>query len=144
MNARLALPLLALAPGCTVFSAHTAGDPPRIESHGLVDAHVALGFPAEKELLGAEVLDGRSQGALLRLNLFQLVRLEVGAVGAAVGLGPLDVGVGTLFYDPEPPRPRRAPTREAGEDSAEASADEGLVERAEPAAPDVRPLRGKP
>ena len=35
--------------------------------------------------------------------VWKLFRLEVGLAGVAVGIGPLDIGLGVLFYEPRLP-----------------------------------------
>jgi len=135
------LPLSALLSGCTVFSAHAASDPPRVESKGVVDGHLALGIPATDEILGAELFRGRSPGAFLRLNILKLVRLELGLLGATVGVGPLDAGLGIVAYKPLPPEGRAKPK------VADAALDEPL-ETNDPVLPphptNVIPIHGDP
>jgi len=89
--------------GCTVARVETEEGPARLESNGLIDGHAAVGFRADDSLFDLELLDGTSDGALAELSLWKLFRLEVGLLGLGVGIGPLDVGLGFGFYEPEVP-----------------------------------------
>lgn len=100
---------LALVPGtallsaCTVTSVGAKGHPPRVESNGLLEGHAAVGLRADDGVFRLRVLDGESQGAVGELVLWKLFRLEVGALGLGIGIGPFDLALGTLFYEPEVP-----------------------------------------
>ena len=89
--------------GCTVTSVGAEDGPARIESDGLLEGHAAVGLREEDEFLRVRLLDGESGGALGEIVLWKLFRLEVGALGLGVGIGPFDLALGTLFYDPEVP-----------------------------------------
>jgi len=95
---------VAALAGCTIVRVDTAGHPTRFEAEGLVNGYAAAGWPTSSGVVDARVLDGPSPGAIGRLSVWKLLRLEVGFVGLALGLGPLDVGLGTLFYEPALPR----------------------------------------
>jgi hypothetical protein len=97
--ALVAVPLSA----CTVTAVGAEDSPPRVESNGLIDGHAAFGLRSEREFLRLRVLDGESDGTLGELVLWKLLRLEVGALGLGIGVGPFDVALGTLFYEPEVP-----------------------------------------
>jgi len=99
----LAALLAVLASGCTVTAVGAEDAPPRIESRGLIDGHAAFGLREENDFLRVKVLDGESDGALGEVVLWKLFRLEVGALGLGVGIGPFDFALGTLFYEPEVP-----------------------------------------
>jgi hypothetical protein len=110
MTARLcrrAAPLalaLALAPSCTLIAVDSEDGPPGLRADGLIEGHAAVGVRDEDQVLYARLFGGSSPGALGELVLWRLARLEVGLAGVAVGLGPFDLALGTLFYDPELPR----------------------------------------
>ena len=101
----LAAPLsAALLSACTITRMGAEDGPPRIEAGGLIEGHAALGFRAEDDFVRLRVLDGESDGALGEFVLWKLFRLEIGALGVGVGVGPFDLALGTLFYEPEVPR----------------------------------------
>ena len=102
--ARIAAPALgALACACSIVRVDSSGHPPRIESRGLLKGHAALGFSDEEHLLQLELFDGSSRGAIADIAVWKLVRVEVGLAGASLGVGPIHLGLGTLFYRPEVP-----------------------------------------
>jgi hypothetical protein len=101
--AALALALV-LAPSCTVVAIDSQSGPPGIRADGLVDGHVAFGFREEEHVLHLDLFDGRSSGAIGELVIWKLARLEVGLAGVALGLGPVDLAIGCLFYEPCMPR----------------------------------------
>ena len=96
----LALPLLG---SCTVVSVSADSGPARIQSDGLIDGYVTAGMPADTRLLHVELFDGRSPGALAQFSIWKLLRFELGFAGAAIGVGPFDIGLGILGYDPRLP-----------------------------------------
>ncbi len=101
------LPLLALVPlvsACTITSIGSEDAPPRVEAEGLIEGHAAFGWRDERRLLELELLDGSSHGAVAELKLWRLLRIEVGLLGIGLGVGPVDLALGTLFYEPEVPR----------------------------------------
>jgi len=104
MRPYLPIGLLLLGSSCTITSVGSEDAPPRVEAEGLVEGHAALGWRDESRLLRLDLLDGSSDGALAEFTLWRLLRLEVGALGLGVGLGPIDLALGTLFYEPEVPQ----------------------------------------
>jgi hypothetical protein len=100
------LALVALAPllsACTITRLGPESGPPRVESDGLIEGHAAVGWRDEDSFLKLRLLDGESDGAVAEFALWKLLRLEVGALGLGFGIGPLDLALGTLFYEPEVP-----------------------------------------
>ena len=93
-----------LTSGCTITSVGAEDAPPRVEADGLIEGHAAFGFRDEDRFLRLELLDGSSDGAVAEFTLWRLFRLELGALGLGVGIGPFDVALGTLFYEPDVPR----------------------------------------
>ena len=74
-----------------------------------------MGLREEDNFLRLELFDGQSDGALAELSIWKLLRLEVGLLGLGVGVGPFDLALGTLFYEPEvPPMGERGASVEAG------------------------------
>lgn len=94
---------LALLPACTITSVGSEDGPPRIESEGLIQGHAAVGMRDEDDFFRLRFLDGTSDGALGEIVLWKLFRLEVGALGAGVGIGPFDLALGTFFYEADVP-----------------------------------------
>jgi hypothetical protein len=95
--------LCMAASSCSLITVDSQDGPPGARAEGLVDGHAVFGWRAEDTLLRAELLDGTSDGALFELTVWKLLRVEVGLVGLCVGLGPIDLGLGTLFFDPTVP-----------------------------------------
>lgn len=114
----------AFLSGCTVTSVGSESGPPRVESDGLIEGHAAFGWRAEDRFLRLHALEGDSDGALAELVLWKLFRLEVGALGLGIGIGPFDLALGTLFYGPE------VPEMEGQVEAAEASS-KGSIEDCE-------------
>ncbi|MEQ1892212.1 MAG: hypothetical protein ABL998_06690 [Planctomycetota bacterium] len=107
--------------GCTVTSVGAEDAPPRVEADGLIEGHAAFGFRDEDRFLRLDVLDGSSDGAVAEFTLWRLFRLELGALGLGVGIGPFDVALGTLFYEPEVPHMvGEASSKAQGEDPSRA------------------------
>lgn len=100
------LPILALAlcaSSCTVVAIDSSEHPDGLSIDGLVDGYVAFGMAESHGILEAHLLDGHNNGAVAQIGISNLIGVEVGALGAALTLGPLHLGLGTLFYDPTPP-----------------------------------------
>jgi hypothetical protein len=95
---------LALLSSCTILRVDSGTDPPRVQASGVLEGHVALGIRDETHLLHASILDGGSPGSIAEIVIWKLFRLEIGVLGVSVGIGPLDVGLGALMYDPRLPR----------------------------------------
>ena len=114
-TALLSLPLFASS--CTLVHVHSRGEPSRIESSGLIDGHAAVGIRDTHRVLHIDLFDGSSPGAIGEVVLWKLARLEVGLAGLAVGLGPFDLALGTLFYEPRLPRMQVDEVEEEEDDS---------------------------
>ena len=125
-----------------------------VHSHAFISGYADAGWPASDSLLQVGLFDGPSQGALLYLQIWKLFRFELGFIGAALGLGPLDCGFGVLLYDPHPPllhqgqhgrarrrRKRRATLRRARRRRA---GEHGSDEAKPPDAATVRATRATP
>lgn len=93
----------ALLSACTITRMGGESGPPRVQATGLIEGHAAFGIREDDDFLRLRVLDGESDGALGEFVLWKLLRLEVGALGVGVGIGPFDLALGTLFYEPEVP-----------------------------------------
>ena len=99
----LALLLALAAPACVVIDVDADHEAGGLKSTGLIGGYATAGWPSDDSLLKLGLLDGRNDGAIFLLQVWKLLRVEVGLLGLAVGIGPLDAGVGILFYDPQPP-----------------------------------------
>lgn len=110
-----ALSLALLAPACTLISVDQREGPPGVRAEGVVDGHAVFGWRSEHSFLRAELFDGTSGGALFELSLWKLLRLEAGLAGACLGLGPIDLGLGTLFFEPVVPPMMRESSAEPAE-----------------------------
>lgn len=99
----LALAGASLLGSCTIVDSHTTSDPTAFHMHGLVDGYAAFGMAESRGLLRLGVLDGPNHGSIVNFNLANLFAIDAGIVGASLTLGPVHLGLGTLFYDPEPP-----------------------------------------
>ncbi|MFT4710235.1 MAG: hypothetical protein ACI9D0_000164 [Bacteroidia bacterium] len=93
---------LALS-SCTVLDIEEDNSLPGLRVDGLLSGHAAFGMSDESGLFEARIFDGPSSGGIASLRISNLLGLEVGLLGAAFNLGPIHLGLGTLFYDPEPP-----------------------------------------
>ncbi len=107
--------LVVVSPACHVVGVDSAGSPPRIESRGIVDGHLAVGIPREDHLFHLDLFDGTSDGAIGELVVWKLLRIEVGLAGVSLGLGPLHAGMGVLLYEPEVPELEKWHASESGE-----------------------------
>lgn len=88
---------------CTIVDTHTTSDPSGVHMHGLVDGFATLGMAESRGLFRLGVLDGPNSGSIASVNLSNLLALDVGLLGAAITIGPIHLGLGTLFYSPDPP-----------------------------------------
>lgn len=100
---------LAAVLGCALLCSCTLVDlrvqPDRsLRSDAFVTGFASAGWPADDSLLKVGLFQGPNRGSMLSLQLWKLLRLDVGFVGLAVGVGPLDAGIGVLLHKPRPPR----------------------------------------
>lgn len=99
----LSVGLLSLALGaCNLIHIDTESDRSRSDSHAFISGFVDAGWTDNDPLLDVDLF----QNALISIDVWKLARLEVGLVGASVGVGPFDAGLGLLFYEARPPRYR--------------------------------------
>ena len=89
--------------GCTILAVDSGSGPPRVESRGILDGHVAFCVRDEPHAFHAKLFDGTSSGSIAEIVVWKLFRLELGLAGASLGIGPVDLGLGVLFYDPKLP-----------------------------------------
>lgn len=88
---------------CAILAVDSGSRPPRLQSEGIVDGHVAFGVRDERHAFHAKLFDGSSSGSIAEIVIWKLFRAELGLAGASLGIGPIDLGLGVLFYDPEIP-----------------------------------------
>jgi len=67
------------------------------------NAYVSTGWPANDALLSVDVLGGHNPYTLVSLDVWRLLHLEIGLLGAGIGLGPLQFGAGFGLYAPHAP-----------------------------------------
>jgi hypothetical protein len=97
-----ALLLCSLLAGCTVIDVRrTQGG---VRSDAFIAFNATAGWPADASVFAVGLFEGRSPGTLLMVEVWKLLRFELGFLGMGLGVGPLDVGLGVLFYKPRPPR----------------------------------------
>jgi hypothetical protein len=101
--AGLALAALPALSSCTIVRIDSSDHPNGFEAHGLIDGYLAFGMSDEDGLFDATLFDGPNAGSLASIRFANLLALDIGAVGAAFTLGPIHLGLGTLFYSPYPP-----------------------------------------
>lgn len=94
---------LVLLPSCTVLRVTSDSDAKGVEAQGLIRGHATLGVSAEDRLVNVRLLGGSNRGAIAEVVLWKLFRLEAGLAGLSVGIGPIHLGLGSLFYRPNPP-----------------------------------------
>jgi hypothetical protein len=92
---------LALFTSCTVLKVGASDS--GFESDAFISGHLTAGWPDDLAIIDLKILDGYNDGSIFWFNIWNIVRLEVGLVGASVGVGPLDFGLGILFYEAYPP-----------------------------------------
>jgi len=96
------LGLAQLVGACTIVDVRTHEH--GVHSDAFIRGYADVGWPASNSLLKLGVFDGPSDGSIIYFQLWKLLRLEVGFLGLAGGIGPLDAGFGILLYDPQPPQ----------------------------------------
>lgn len=122
--------LAAVLCACTVVQLDPRESPQGVRASGLIDGHLVFGWSAEDAPLRLQLFDGRGDGALVELAVWKLFRIEVGLAGASIGVGPIDMGLGVLLYEPAlPPQPERLVPEKKVEAPAETGqAADGAVE----------------
>jgi len=104
MSSKRFVPLvlcLALFTSCTVLKVGSSDS--GFESDAFISGHLTAGWPDDLAIIDLKILDGYNDGSIFWFNIWNLVRVEIGLVGASVGVGPLDFGLGVLFYEAYPP-----------------------------------------
>jgi len=97
----LAVPLL----GCVSIKAGNGPGTSLVRMDGPVNAHVSAGPPSRTgSLVNVGVLRNTARkGEVVSVDVWPLFGVGVGVVGARASVLGLEVGVGSLLYDPQPP-----------------------------------------
>lgn len=97
----LAVPLL----GCVSIKAGNGPGASLVRMDGPINAHVAAGPPARTgSLVNVGVLRNTARpGEVVSVDVWPLFGVGVGVVGVRASVLGLEVGIGSLFYDPQPP-----------------------------------------
>jgi hypothetical protein len=95
----LALVGVSAFSSCTIVRVRQAGSPPQLRGDGLIDGFLGFGVPEIGDPLEIQFLE---TDLSVGINLFNLLRVEIGGLGFALSLGIVQFGIGTLFYEPEP------------------------------------------
>lgn len=128
----VALALAAFGASCTVVSVQSRDNPAGVRADGLIDGHAVVGWRDEKQVVRLDLFDGTSSGAVFELVLWKLARLELGLAGFGLGVGPLDVALGALWYDPHLPvgqKSKAATTKSKSAAPAEPPSEPGPCEQ---------------
>ena len=80
----LALLLALAAPACVVIDVDADHEAGGLKSTGLIGGYATAGWPSDDSLLKLGLLDGRNDGAIFLLQVWKLLRVEVGLLGLAV------------------------------------------------------------
>ena len=94
---------------CSLFSSCTIVDlrlqPDRsVRTSGFITGFASAGWLEDDSIVQVDLFKGPNRGSLLYVQIWKLLRVNIGLVGVAVGVGPLDAGIGVLFHKPRPPR----------------------------------------
>jgi hypothetical protein len=65
--------------------------------------YAEFAWPANNDLLSADLFGGPNGGTLVSVDVWRLLHLELGLLGLGVGIGPLQFGGGVGFYTPSAP-----------------------------------------
>ncbi len=100
----LVLVLCLALTGCTLvdFGLAREGCPSGWEL-GDAAGYAEFGWPANDQLLSADLFGGPNGGTLVSVDVWRLLHLELGLLGFGVGIGPLQFGGGIGFYTPNAP-----------------------------------------
>ncbi len=104
--------LLLTTAGCISLSVGTKDNPDRLQMEGLANAYVSVNgihsYDGNILYLGLFSKANRD-GEIVSFELWPLTGIGVGLVGVRLQLLPLEIGVGTLFYNPRAPKDKETP-----------------------------------
>ena len=88
----------AFLSSCTVFDVGV-GRGTHWEMGG-AGGYADVAWPANDKLLTADIV-GPHSGSLISVDLWRLLHLELGLIGAGIGIGPLQFGGGVGWFTPQ-------------------------------------------
>jgi hypothetical protein len=94
---------------CTVVDAGVGRGASGWTTHFDANAYASFGWPTNDNLLSLDVIGGPNSYTLISGDIWRLLHLELGLLGAGIGIGPLQFGAGIGLYAP------RAPARITGD-----------------------------
>jgi hypothetical protein len=94
---------------CTVVDAGVGRGASHWSTNFDANAYMDFGWPTNDSLLSLDVIGGPNSYTLVTADVWRLLHLEIGLLGAGIGLGPLQLGAGIGLYAPH------APARIAGD-----------------------------
>ncbi len=74
-----------------------------VSSDAFISGYATCGWSDQDSLLEIKLLNGRSPGSILMIDLWKIAQVEIGLLGVSAGIGPLNAGIGVFFYEPQPP-----------------------------------------
>ena len=88
---------------CTVIDGGVGRDVQDWKVDGWGAAYADFGWPTNPDFLTADLVGPQNPGSVFSVQLWRILYFEVGLLGVSLGLGPLQVGAGTLFHRPAAP-----------------------------------------
>lgn len=92
-----------LLTGCSLIDVGIGRGEQEWSVEGWGDAFANVGWRANDHLIHVELFGGYNAGTLISIEIWRINHIEIGLIGVSLGLGPLNAGFGTLFYQPGPP-----------------------------------------
>ena len=88
---------------CTVVDAGVGRGANSWTTHFDANAYMQFGWPANENLLSLDVIGGPNSYTLVTGDIWKLLHLELGLLGAGIGIGPFQFGAGIGLYAPSAP-----------------------------------------
>jgi hypothetical protein len=105
----LLLACCVLFSACTVVDAGVGRGARDWTTHFDANAYADFGWPTNDSLLSLDIVGGPNSYTLVTGDIWRLLHLELGLLGAGIGIGPFQIGAGIGLYAPH------APARIAGD-----------------------------
>jgi len=99
----LLLACCALLGACTVVDGGVLRGANDWKTQFDANAYANFGWPANEDLLSVDFLGGPNAYTLVTADVWRLLHLELGLLGAGIGIGPLQLGGGIGLYAPHAP-----------------------------------------